>query len=127
MPHCIIEHANDLTDLISPEEMMNAALKAMQTSELFEVDDIKIRTKDYAYFQTGNNRENFIHVTLKILTGRSTQQKQNLATLVSNSMANLPAFGFEITVDVQEMDSDCYLKIKNWKSESGEGGNLFSY
>ncbi len=40
MPHCIIEHANDLTDLISPEEMMDAALKAMQASELFETDDI---------------------------------------------------------------------------------------
>ena len=113
MPHCIIEHANDLTDLISPEEMMDAALRAMQTSELFDTEDIKIRTKDYAYFKTGNNRENFIHVTLKILTGRSTQQKQNLASLVLNAMDELPVFGVEITVDVQEMDSDCYLKIKS--------------
>ena len=113
MPHCIIEHTNDLIDFISPEEMMNAALKAMQASALFETDDIKIRTKDYAYFLRGEVRENFIHVTLKILTGRSTQKKQNLAVLMLNALSNLPIFGIEITVDVQEMDADIYLKIKN--------------
>jgi len=113
MPHCIIEYANDLNDLIAPEEMMDVALKAMQASELFETDDIKIRTKDYAYFQRGENRVNFIHVTIKILTGRTSQQKQNLSTLVLKAMNELPAFGIEITVDVQEMDSDSYLKISN--------------
>jgi len=113
MPHCIIEHANDLTDLISPEEMMGAALKAMQVSGLFETDDIKIRTKEFAYFQRGEVRESFIHVTLKILNGRNTQQKQNLAILVLKAMDGLPAFGVEITVDVQEMDADSYVKLKN--------------
>ena len=113
MPHCIIEHANDLTDLIKPEEIMSAALIAMQASELFDADDIKIRIRSYAYFQCGEIRKSFIHVTLKILSGRNNQQKQNLAALVLKAMYELPVFGLEIMVGVQEMYADSYLKIKN--------------
>jgi len=113
MPHCIIEYANDLTDLITPEEMMEASLKAMQASGLFETDDIKIRTKEFMYFQRGEVRENFIHVTLKILNGRNIPQKQKLATLVLKAMNGLPTFGVGITVDVQEMNADSYMKLEN--------------
>jgi len=113
MPHCTIEHANDLTDIVSPEEMMDAALKAMQSSELFEVNDIKIRTKEYAYFQRGEDRENFIHVTLKILDGRSLMQKKDLSFLMLKAIDELPVYGVDVSVEVQEMDSKTYLKLNN--------------
>lgn len=113
MPHCIIEHSNDLTDLITPQEMMDAALRAIQSSNLFETNDIKIRTKSYAYFQTGEGRQNFIHVTLKILDGRNLAQKKPLAALVLKAMDDLPVFGVEITVEIAEVDSATYLRHKN--------------
>ena len=113
MPHCIIEYANDLTDLITANEMMDAAFKAMQASTLFETDHIKIRTHEYAYFQRADERKNFIHVTVKMLSGRTLEQKQQLASLVSKAIDELPVFGITVTVDIVDMDKECYVSLKN--------------
>ena len=112
MPHCIIEHSKDLTDLITPEEMMHAAHKGMLESGLFEPSDIKARTQEFAYFQADSIRQNFIHTTLKVLNGRSIEQKRVLSSLVLKALAELAISGVELSVDVQDMEKESYIKRK---------------
>lgn len=113
MPHCIIEYSSDLTDLVSPKEMIDAVLASTKASALFDTDDIKIRAIAYAHHQTGVTKDNFIHVTLKILNGRSLEQKQTLSQLVLDALDALPGFGMVLTVDVQEMDREIYRVTAN--------------
>ena len=73
MPHCIIEHSS----FIEPVELNQKVFQGVLETNLFEPEgsDIKVRSIAYANYQTGSAREDFIHVTLRILSGRSEQDK----------------------------------------------------
>ena len=111
MPHCIIEYSNGIEKYINPQLMIDAVYKGALTSELFEDEDIKTRAIAYDYYQTGALKKEFVHVTLKILTGRSLTQKIKLSELVINQLEKIDFQSTVITVDIVEMEKDTYSKI----------------
>jgi len=56
----------------------------------------------------------FIHVDLRILPGRSAQQKQSLGAAVltdlEQAVAHAAGFDLQLTVEVRELDGDNYHK-----------------
>ena len=108
MPHCIIEHANT----ISPAPLHKAVLEGAVASGLFEQQDgIKVRSLAYDHYQTGNHQQDFVHVTLKILSGRSESQKQSLSASVLQQLQKLAFSDMSLTVEVQDMHKASYAKI----------------
>jgi len=108
MPHCIIEHATE----IEGRTLMPLVFEGALASQLFEADgsDIKVRALPYIDFITGNSELNFIHVILKILSGRSTEQKLMLSNLV---LAKLKTHGIKrcsISVEVVDIERGTYTK-----------------
>jgi 5-carboxymethyl-2-hydroxymuconate isomerase len=109
MPHCIIEH--------SPEIEGNSLIKLVHRgaleSKLFDPDgsDIKVRAISYTNFQTGSVDIGFIHVTLRILSGRSFEQKSQLSYLVLQKLQSLTLSNCSISVDVVDIDRDSYAKV----------------
>lgn len=53
----------------------------------------------------------FVHVTLKILSGRNTEQKLCLSGAVLESLKTLGLTSVSITVEVVDIDRGSYAKI----------------
>ena len=109
MPHCIIEHSST----ISAQELLSNTYAGALASGLFEPDgsDIKVRAQSFSCYQTGNNPTDFVHVTLKILDGRSLSQKQLLSKSVLDSLKSLALNQCSITVEVVDIERASYAKL----------------
>ncbi|MFM2642536.1 5-carboxymethyl-2-hydroxymuconate isomerase [Vibrio chagasii] len=109
MPHCIIEHSST----INAEKLNTKVFLGALNSELFEADgrDIKVRSIAYENYQTGTEKEDFIHVTVRILSGRSDTDKAMLSETVMTQLLSLSLSRTSITVEVVDMDRNSYGKV----------------
>ncbi len=108
MPHCIVEHSASLhSELIVPLVFAGA-----KKSALFEIDgsDIKVRAIVYHSYLTGLKKADFIHVTLKILSGRTVEQKQMLSKSVLDELQQLELQMCSLTVEVMDIERASYSK-----------------
>lgn len=108
MPHCIIEYSNGQ----DAELLCSAVFEAAQQSGLFNEDgsDIKVRASAFERYQTGGKRQSFIHVCLKILSGRTLEQRQALSQGVLENLAALATEVGSTSVEVVEMERASYSK-----------------
>lgn len=118
MPHCIIEHSISL----DAQKLLPLVFASVKNSQLFAADgsDIKVRAMAYQHYWVGQNnlghsnvgqsQADFVHVVLKILSGRTTEQKQQLAQFVLTALLQLQHQGCSYTVEVVDMDRDSYAK-----------------
>jgi len=115
MPHCIIEHSKELDNEIESRLMINAVHQGALDSGLFEESHIKSRTLAYQHYKTGASDLRFIHITAKILSGRTIEQKADLSQKI---LAQFEAFvinkglsKISITVEVKDLERESYSKI----------------
>ncbi|MEQ9890012.1 5-carboxymethyl-2-hydroxymuconate isomerase [Pectobacterium aroidearum] len=108
MPHCIAEHSSD----IDVNALLPAIYRGALESGLFSSDgsDIKVRSLAYDCYTTGDQRASFIHVAVKILSGRTGEQKSRLSNLVLQKIEALGLKNLSVTVEVVDMDRLCYAK-----------------
>jgi 5-carboxymethyl-2-hydroxymuconate isomerase len=108
MPHCIIEHART----IDSQRLMRPVHAGALESGLFSPDgaDIKVRAIACDHYLTGGRQADFVHVTLRILSGRTAAQKQALAAKVLGQLAALGLGECALTVEVVDMDRASYAK-----------------
>ncbi len=109
MPHCVIEHSKNLdSELILPLVYSGAL-----NSNLFDPSgiDIKVRAITYDSYLTGKNKSDFIHVTLKILSGRNNEKKQMLSRSVLEQLEKIGLEKCSITIEVVDIDRDSYAKM----------------
>lgn len=104
MPHCIIEHS----PTINGSDLLPLVFKGALNTRLFESDgsDIKVRALPFQEYQTGVSKSDFIHVVLKILSGRSASDKQNLSQQVLKQIISLNLQSCSVTVEVVDIDID---------------------
>lgn len=109
MPHCIIEHSTSLDG----EPLVASVFAGTLQSGLFEADgrDIKVRSIAYQHYLTGPEKGNFVHVTVKILSGRTPEQKQVLSQSVLAHLQKLERPGCSLTVEVVDIDRASYAKV----------------
>jgi len=113
MPHCIIEYSDSLERQLSPDELMHCVYLGALNSKLFEADDIKSRVIPFQHFTSGTIKQNFIHVALKILSGRSSEQRKALSSSVLTELSKLPLSAISLTVEVIEIERSSYSKVVN--------------
>ena len=108
MPHCIIEHSPN----ISPDGLMHAVFDGSLHSRLFLPDgaDIKVRAIAYQNFKLGDGKASFVHVVVKILAGRTDEQKQRLSQEIIKKLSDLGHQDISITVEVVDMERQSYQK-----------------
>lgn len=106
MPHCIIEHAEHLDSQV----LINSVYQGALASNLFEPEQIKSRAISYSHYQTAGRQKAFVHVTLKILSGRTEQQKSQLSGLVFEQLKSLGLTDLSLTVEVVDIDRGSYSK-----------------
>ena len=109
MPHCIVEHSSN----INAKPLLKAVYDGAFKSNLFEVDGsgIKVRLAPFEDYIAGNDKHSFVHVQLRILTGRNSEQKLMLSELVLTEIKLLNFEDCSITVEVAELHRDSYSKL----------------
>ena len=104
MPHCVVEYSNN----ISCEINMSKLQEALIASNLFVEKDIKIRSLGYDDWLLEKRYFGFVHVVVKILSGRTDAQKLSLSGLIAS------VFNFEqsinVSVEIVDIDKLSYSK-----------------
>lgn len=86
----------------------------------FDPDQCKCRSfsfDEYLVGRTDQTESSFIHITFKVLSGRSVEVRKNLSQKIIEltekffTDLNLPNKRCDITIDVVEMNRDTYQKI----------------
>jgi len=110
MPHCIVEYSANITENLPVEQLMHAVYKGANQSELFTAADIKVRACAYNDFYLPGAEQVFVHVNLKVLSGRDLSQRKSLAESVSNQLERLGIDAAAITVEVTNIEKESYVK-----------------
>ncbi|MDX2082767.1 MAG: hypothetical protein SFV53_02125 [Rickettsiales bacterium] len=121
MPHLIIEHSADIKK-DSAKILQQNIQSLMNASEgNFEADQCKARAfifDDYFVGLPDQSNSSFIHITLKVLSGRSVEVKKNLAQKIVEFTKKffddlkITSKRCDISVDIVEMDRETYQKIR---------------
>ncbi len=130
MPHVIIEHSSNIPKILV--KSLQAEIQNIMTSIVegnFDADQCKARSFGFDEYLVGKSDQSsasFLHITIKILSGRSTEVRKKLAEKISDFaqkiFAELVSKGLDtkrcdISVDVVEMDRDVYQKL-SWKKSN---------
>ena len=110
MPHCVIEYSANLEAACPPARLVEAVQRGALGSGLFEPDHVRTRAIAYTQCISGHQATHFVHVTLKILSGRDQQQKKALSECVLGELESLGLSSISLTVEVSDMDRETYAK-----------------
>jgi len=110
MPHCIIEYANQPDLVIHVETFIDGVFQGALNSLLFEAEHIKVRAIAFEHYQVGEGDKGFVHVTAKILSGRTLEQRQTLANCILGQLNFSELKNTSFTVEVIEMERASYAK-----------------
>lgn len=111
MPHCIVEYSKALESRIMPESMLQAVYQGAVESGLFTPSAIKSRAIACDYYMVGDQVADFIHISLRILSGRTDEQKNTLSQAVLDKFKTLPLSQVSVTVEVLDIHTDSYAKL----------------
>lgn len=108
MPHCVIEHSGNFESRAN--DLIKAVFDGALRTNLFNQKDIKTRTLSYSHFLTGGSNKPFIHISAKMLAGRSQEQKQNLSEAIKNGIETLALGDCALTIEIIDIEKETYFK-----------------
>lgn len=111
MPHCIIEYSNEIEKSVEPAQLINAVYQGALKSGLFKDEDIKTRSIAFDSYQAGSIKKAFVHVTVKILSGRNIEQKKTLSNLILSQLKTIDFPSTLVTVEVVEIEKESYARV----------------
>lgn len=117
MPHCIIECSDEILQIVEAKSLSQTVLKGAIETQLFERNAIKVRVYTPHCFLVGESDKTFIHISAKILSGRTAEQKLGLSSTILDHLncffeehASLKVDDISITVEVIDMNRASYAK-----------------
>ena len=110
MPHCVLEYSQNLEQEVPPIDLMDAVKSACIASDLFSPEDIKLRGFPCKNFIPAGLEDAFIHVTIRLLSGRTAEQKSDLSNKVLESLMAFSLKGISLSVELCDIDRDSYVK-----------------
>ncbi|WP_223599758.1 5-carboxymethyl-2-hydroxymuconate Delta-isomerase [Chryseobacterium sp. GVT01B] len=108
MPHFIIDCSQDILQLRTPEELMDAVYETADATGLFAPNDIKVRLQPYQYYRLGTGKKNFLHVFGYIMGGRTTEQKAHLSRQISTRLSKLLTDVSFLSVNINDFEAATY-------------------
>lgn len=116
MPHLTIEATDNLNPLIEPVVLLQSAHQVLLDSGVFDGADVKSRLLwlDAFLVGTSGRSEGFIHASLDLLAGRSSETCRQLAAAVVDALQSHVAahcsIAVQISCNVRTMERDSYAK-----------------
>lgn len=115
MPHIVIEYSANLTEL-NVTNLMHDCHRALDGLHNVSTERVKTRAAKLENFLVGTNDEKgqMIHVTLRLMTGRSVEARQELAKILYDKVrAHIPQDKYPngaLTVEIVELDKATYIQ-----------------
>ena len=110
MPHAIVEFS-PLSEIgISEADLLDAVFDGMQASGLFGTEDIKVRSHPASMTRNGSDNFSFIHIQLRIMPGRTVEQKADLSERVRANVCAMSGQARSTSVEVVDIDRAVYAK-----------------
>lgn len=110
MPHCIIEYTSELEPALDIRGLVNMSFAGIEETGLFDPTAIKVRATKVEYYKSGLDRDDFIHLTVKILPGRTDEQKQIITESVLAKVAPIVGNTKCTSVEVVDLHGPSYNK-----------------
>ncbi|MCU1730421.1 MULTISPECIES: 5-carboxymethyl-2-hydroxymuconate Delta-isomerase [unclassified Pseudomonas] len=114
MPHCQIDCSRGVALRVGEQRLLDALHDAVDADGLFAPGDIKLRLNAHAHYRCGESREEFVHVTLYLLSGRDEQQRRALASACVGVLVALLPDVAALSVDVQEMRRETFVNRRQY-------------
>lgn len=108
MPHLIIEHSANLP--CDTSALLETIYHAAANSGVMAAADIKVRALPYTSFRLHQYQRQFVHVSCRLLAGRSSQQKIALSEQVRAALVQLLPEVYSISVEIIDMEPESYKK-----------------
>ncbi len=110
MPHFVIEYSRDVETRHDMNKIMQLAHDAGAESGVMDPVDIKVRAYPCDHYRLLNEKDNFVHVTVYLLVGRSDAQKEKVALALREKLQGLLVDITSISVDIRDMNAVAYKK-----------------
>lgn len=108
MPHFIIDCSVNILKLKEPETIIKEVYDVAKSTELFNPHEIKVRIHTYEYYNTGNTKDDFIHVFANIMEGRTNTQKSDLLKKIVRKLTNLFPDVPVISMNIRDFEKATY-------------------
>lgn len=108
MPHCIIECPESVAELIPFETLVGIVHDAAEATGLFEAGDVKARLLAYQYAVAGGREQPHVHVTIRLLAGRSKADRATLSKTVAQAVCDALTTVYLLSVEVVQIDQATY-------------------
>ncbi|WP_017940398.1 MULTISPECIES: 5-carboxymethyl-2-hydroxymuconate Delta-isomerase [unclassified Thioalkalivibrio] len=109
MPHLRVEYSQDLAAGPEVAAWLDALHAAACASGLFPASHIKVRAHPVSQYRVGGEVRPFVHVEVRLKSGRSLAQRQALSEAVLRALQDRIGEAV-ITVEVTEMEAASYAR-----------------
>ncbi|OBT16461.1 5-carboxymethyl-2-hydroxymuconate isomerase [Vibrio sp. UCD-FRSSP16_10] len=115
MPSLVMEYTDALEGRLNTHSLLQDMHQVMIESDLFEINSIKSRPLRCHSWLIGDSEDqhDFIHVTVELLGGRTTEQKKLLSHGIFQLLTEQASWVGSLTVNIREMDAECFYKQTN--------------
>ena len=110
MPHCIIEYTSEIERFLDLKRLVDVTFDGIEQSGLFDKTAIKVRANKLDYYKSGLDRDDFIHLTIKILPGRTDRQKWLLTDNILDKIEQVVGNTKSTTIEVVDLHKPSYNK-----------------
>ena len=119
MPHIIVEYTPNLVDLPFDAMLASVTRRLADSPEVQDEADLKARVVCADWFRVGlaNSQRGFVHVTVRIMAGRSEEAKKDFSQRVADGMLEhmptLPnGMTAHLSVEVVDIERASYRKVR---------------
>jgi len=112
MPHCVIETSSELSELIDFDVLVKEIHDTTESSGLFEIGDVKSRLVIFENYLVGGVKAPFVHIVTHLLSGRSDDQRKELADSTALKLCELLPTVKMLSVEIREIDKKMYSNRK---------------
>jgi 5-carboxymethyl-2-hydroxymuconate isomerase len=103
-----LQLCHTLTDINSPENIMQDVFDTAFSTGLFQKEDIKVRINPFKHYIVGGSKSDFIHVFANIMEGRNTDQKKNLSDKIVGKLKSMFPDVPIISINIRDFEKATY-------------------
>ncbi|PCJ42788.1 MAG: 5-carboxymethyl-2-hydroxymuconate isomerase [SAR86 cluster bacterium] len=108
MPHFVMDCSETVFESHNEDFIIEQVHLAANSTGLFNENDIKVRLNPFQKYSVGNKREDFIHIFVYIMQGRTTEQKAKISHTVVTKLAALFPDIPNIAVNINDFEKATY-------------------
>jgi 5-carboxymethyl-2-hydroxymuconate isomerase len=110
MPHIVIEHSDNLEIEVRSHKLVRELHSVVTRSGLFDPQAVKARSLSFDSYVLPEGAENFLHVTVSILSGRSEAERKKLSSQLFARVKELIPSVDRLSVNIHDMCLETYSK-----------------